>query len=232
MKQITELNEKEILALTDDQLENMVQYKMAEEGIKILEYPTKPEFAPIPKKDDSAFKIGGVTYPIRNKKAAEEIGAVMAKYVEYFVNESYNQKDYSIKYLKPVDDYMTERLGKVEEEAYFKAETERKIAEDKATNKDVEQAYQVELNEYNDAYERRKEIEAFVYGIYNEIRNKYFDMDRLKAKYEQYLVLADGNEDTAMKFLKNAYTVSYQAEYFVQGLEAPVINDVAEEPTL
>lgn len=224
MKQITELSEKEILALTDNQLNTMVQYKMAEEGIKILEYPNKPEFAPIPKKDDSAFVVGGLTYPLTNKGAAEEISKIMAKYREYFINTAYNQKDYSIKYLKPLDDYATDNLGKVSEEQFFKAETERKISEDKQLNKDIEQAYQVELAEYNEAYERRKEIESVIYGAFHEVNTKYADMERLKAKYEQYLLLAEDNAETAMKFLKNAYTVSYQAEYYVVGKEAPEIE--------
>jgi len=222
MKQITELTEKEILALTDEQLENMVQYKMAEEGIKILEYPQKPEFNKIPQKDESAFTIGGLTYPITNKRAAEEISAVISKNREYFSNTEYSPNDYSVKFLKPADDYLFEKVGSLAKEDFYSAETARQIADDKKANKEIEQAYQVELNEYNEAYERRKEIEVVIYGKFREVVDKFREMERLKAKYEQYLQLADGNEKTAMKFLKNAYNVSYEAEYFVKGEEAPV----------
>ena len=55
MKTINELSEVEILALTSEEIEGMIKYKMAEEGVKLLKKPEEPDYHKIPDPDKTVF---------------------------------------------------------------------------------------------------------------------------------------------------------------------------------
>ena len=43
MKKINEMTEQEILALSEVDVQNMIKFRMMEEGIKIVDKPKEPE---------------------------------------------------------------------------------------------------------------------------------------------------------------------------------------------
>lgn len=222
MKQITELTEKEILALTDDQLLNMVKYKMAEDGIKILEKPIVPVYEPLPVKDDIAFSIGGLNFFTKDEKVAKELSALMMKNGDKFLNSSYTT-DYNNKFLKEMDEYSIKSFGKIEEVGFYTRDRIGVINGMIAANKKLKEDYEAKLAEYNSANDEADYIRVDIYDRFREVRDKFAKMEELKHQYASYLSLAGGNATIAMNFLKKAYNVSEEAEYYVVGKEMPEI---------
>lgn len=232
MKKINELSDKEILALTSEQLDKMVKLEMAEKGIKILEKPQLKELKPVPEKTEVAYNVSGVSYPLKNKEQAEKLAKVLEEVKSSFVNTSYVGSDYATKYIKEMETSSKEYLGKITEELYYSRTQITSIKEVIDENKAIKEAYDAELSEYNSAYDEAAYIREDIYNRRQEVVDKYYRLDNLKTHYEQYLKLADGNAKTAMKFLKNAFTVDAEAEkYVVDGKvddTAPILTVNAE----
>ena len=55
MKKLNEMTELEILALTDDQIEKIVKYRKAEEGVVLMEKPIEPSYEEEPNKDITLY---------------------------------------------------------------------------------------------------------------------------------------------------------------------------------
>jgi hypothetical protein len=224
MKQITELTEQEILTLTDEQLDLMVKYKMAEEGIKILEPPTEPVYLPIPQNDDSAFEIVGTNFYTKNRDVAEIISEAIASRTSELLKEGYTNYNYSDKYLKPLEDYETDQLGTIKQKPFYRKDTLLNIAPTKDKNKEIKEEYDQKVSEYNSAQDAADYIRVGIYSRYREVIKKYDDLETLQRTYNNYLQLAEGNKDIALNFLKKAYSVSEEAEYYVIHGEMPPVE--------
>ena len=57
MKKIGEMTEQEVLALSEQDVQNMIKFRMMEEGIKILDKPKKPELFEIEPADQKVYVI-------------------------------------------------------------------------------------------------------------------------------------------------------------------------------
>lgn len=57
MKKIGEMTEQEILALSEQDIQNMIKFRMMEEGIKIIDKPKKPELFEIEPADKKVYII-------------------------------------------------------------------------------------------------------------------------------------------------------------------------------
>ena len=55
MKNIKELTEQEILNLSQEKIDKMIKFRKAEEGIKFIDYPEKPEYYEVPKPNTKAY---------------------------------------------------------------------------------------------------------------------------------------------------------------------------------
>ena len=57
MKNISEMTEQEIIALSDEDVQKMIKLRMMEEGIKLLDKPKVPELFEIEPADTQYFSI-------------------------------------------------------------------------------------------------------------------------------------------------------------------------------
>jgi hypothetical protein len=224
MKQITELSEQEVLALTQEQLTRMVKLRMAEQGIKMIDEPTEPSYEVLPEKTEQWYSIKGCDYITQDKEFAETLGLILKKSALKFGNYSYVGNDYTHKVAKRLDDYAVNETGSVTINFYYNTSDAEKAKGITAKNKELKTNYGAELDLYKENQEAVDLIKLDIYSVYNEINKKYWQMDDMKRKYETYLDLADGNAKTAMKFLKNAYSIDEQTEYYVQGKKMPIIS--------
>lgn len=226
MKQITELSEQEILALTEKELSKMVKLRMAENGIKMIDEPIEPTYEMLPEKTEQWYSIKGCEYIMQEKDVAEALGLTLKKTALKFGNYSYVGNDYTHKVAKRLDDYAVNETGNVTLNMYYNQKDAEKAKGITAKNKELKTSYGTELDSWKENQENVDLIKLDIYGVYNEVNKKYWQMDDMKRKYEQYLDLADGNAKTAMKFLKNAYHIDEQTEYYVQGKTMPSITEV------
>lgn len=226
MKQITELSEQEILALTQEQLNRMVKLKMAEQGVKMIDEPIEPTYEDLPEKTEQWYAIVGCEYLTQSKEIADALGLTLKKSASKFGNYSYVGNDYSNKVANQLDNYGQNNIGTVSANLYYNANDASKAKTIGEKNKELKTNYSKELDLYKENQENVDLIKLDIYGVYNEVSKKYYEMDTMKGRYETYLDLADGNAKTAMKFLKNAYTIDEQIEYYVQGKKMPLISEV------
>lgn len=230
MKQITELTEIEILALTDEQLSNMVKYKMAEDGIKILDVPIEPTYAPMPAKEVQVFKVKGIDNYFWSNADAEKVGQLLKQLKGNMCSTAYPNYDYSLAWAEKESEtnYSFSKYGDVEPTMIYEKHVVLGIADLVERNKVAKKAYEAELKEYKDAENASSDIKSLIYGTYHEMAKKYAKMDDMKYQYEKYVKLADGHALTAMRFLKNAYTIDEKTECYVKGIPYnPVLDEEA-----
>lgn len=215
MKNIKELSDKEILGLTEEQLDKMVKVRMAEEGIKILTMPVTPTYKEVPAKTEIAYSVTGVSDKFLKKSDAQKVSDLLLSIKDNLVKTSYIGSDYNNSYITKLDPYNLDQLGIIKEDKFYAKEQVTEFNELLEENKKIKADYAYDLDEYNNEYEAGKEVREEVYGTYQRVSKKYYDMDVLKRRYEEYLTLADGNAKTAMKFLKNAYSIDLETEQYV-----------------
>lgn len=235
MKQITELTEQEVLQLTDDQLSNMVKFKMAESGIRILEYPTEPEYTKLPAKEWPLYKVEGIDKLFVNREDAEAISKLLKQCKEShsIATMSYINYDSSTSFGKLFveDDYSFAGFADVKQVDLYREKTMENIKETINANKVLKTDFEAAVKEYKEVEEHSQDIKALIYGTYKDVINKYHRMAEMQYHYQQYVKLADGNEETAMKFLKNAYSIDEQTEHYVQGKDMPTEDVEGYETT-
>lgn len=224
MKQITEMTEQEILSLTDEQLENLIKYGMAEEGIKILDRPKEPKYFEVPAGDVIAYKVGGFDKLFIDQKDAQSASEFILSLKKNLREDSYG-KHYSLKFLTS-DNYGFENIGNVQPLKFYSRELIEKIEGNYSTNESLKKAYEKSLKEYNENYESAEFIREEIYDRFREVQDKYRNMEHLLNTYTGYLNIAEGNSEIAMNFLKKAYTVDAEAEsYIVNNLNEKVLSD-------
>lgn len=226
MKKITELTDKEILALNSDQLDKMVKYEMAEKGILILEEPKTPNFIEVPDSDFIVYKVNGFSYEFSNKEAAENVAKVIADNKEYLLNLTYNNSD--LKHVQQLEKYTLEGFETINIHHAYSKDMIGKVNEIREKNKKLELDYKNRLASYQSEEEKAKPIIDEIYNTHYAVLKKYADMDDLKAKYGYYLALADNNEKTAMNFLKNAYKIDAETEEYVKTGKIKDVLDAKE----
>lgn len=233
MKQITELSEKEILELTYDELDQMVKYKMAENGIKILTKPSEPDYLSLPQKDWPLYSVGGVDKTFVMREDAESVanllneikgnsGLVQKESINYDSNLSFGK-------IFADDNYSWERIGDVTPIAIWRHETMQSAKEAIEKNKETKKSYDVELAEFKEADNQSADIKATIYGLYHDTCKKYREYEDMKYRYNEYLSLANDDDEMAMKFLKKAYGVNRETEnYILYGTPEDIILNGTE----
>jgi ribosome-binding protein aMBF1 (putative translation factor) len=212
MKNINEMTDQEVLRLTPEDLQRLIKFRMAEEGIKILPEPTEPTYISLPPKNDLAYKVGGFDFLIRDKETALQVAEFFASLSGKLFKESYNYTHYDHKHIEPI-----EKEFAVSPVEYYTKSLADRIAEDKTTNDKLKKSYEEQVKEYRENDESAKDIRAEIYNTYRSVVDKYENFELMKERYAEYLKLAEDNETIAMSFLKKAYSIDAECESFITG---------------
>lgn len=226
MKQITELSEAEILQLTNEQINKMIQFKMAEAGIKILTKPVEPTYQELPAKTELLYDVYGITYPFADKETAEMQGQSIQEVAKNMKNTNYVGGDYLHKKVSKLDDSILKSIGKVTEAWFYSAENVIKVSEIMDANKMLKKEYETLLSEFKANETEADYIRVEIWDKFKQVHAKHNNMADMKHQYERYLDLAEGNKKIALNFLKKAYSIDEETEYYVQGKEyKPALED-------
>jgi len=204
MKYITEMSESEILKLEGEDLEKMVQYKMALEGIKLLEKPSKPKYREVPEPDlelfycdllDSSYKFDSEA-AVRTLVELIESSGVYTTSHEYSVDKDWAKPGLAKSYGNP------RTIQSMKVYSVDQYDVCRSAFKDNAK---LEKSYDDKLATYKKAYEEAEWIREEVNEAYREAWNNENLRQSMYQKFQQYLLLAENNVDIAMNFLKKAY---------------------------
>ena len=222
MKKINELTEQEILKLSSEEIDKMIRFRMAEEGIKFMDYPEKPQYHEVPKPTTKAYycHLLGTKLSFTDM---EELNSVLEVFNNcktlHTIDSNYDLPEGHKNYMKsevenagwssdapdtiiPIVAYTYNEFSKIKE----------KLKEN-AKNKT---AFQDKVKEYDTVIKEAKWVKDEIIGRVNEVVSKYSKLDTYIYRFKtEYLPLADDNEEVAMAFLDKAYSLDKEQKEYV-----------------
>lgn len=204
MKRFNEMDETELLSLTDDQIMKLINYECALEGVPML--PPAPGAKPsiaMAEPDAQVFEIAGI-FTMDSEHAIRILDAFNsgALYME-----SYPGSDYNTKYLEPLT---SDKYGKpkIETKNIHSPEQWDKIKAEYAQISGKLKEWEKIDKEYSSALKERTSITDDVYGAILEARQHSYNRDCIRADFARYLELAEGNQRIALNFLEKVKDLS------------------------
>jgi hypothetical protein len=193
MKRYSDLGHEELVALTDEAVEQFIAIEIAHEGIMPISCPVVPSLeAEGIVRSSTAYEVGGILF--KNEKDALSV----ARLEQFESNYDYNI-GYDYKWLNPV----TERA--INKKDFYLQEDVVRIKEILQRNKIKREEYDRAKSTYDKFLSATGKIRDAVYSARNEALNFQKKVDDAKAILEQYRKLAAGDEAVAIGFFKNTY---------------------------
>ena len=215
MKTIEKLTDQEILKLTDSDIEMIVNFKKAEQGIKILSKPPEPIYHVVPEKDCDIFYIntlGDVVFEevTELKNLIDTIKGYKSIGQKYYNDGVYN----FTKNLK--SRYSNSDWDSISSEKVYSEKLYKDAKESLNANGILRSQYDKSTKEYNDYVDKHNYIKQEILEKHNEIHSKYADLNKYcNLMKEDYMPLAEGKEAVAIKFLCKAYSLTLSQEEYV-----------------
>lgn len=232
MKQITELSEAEILQLTNDQIQKMILFKMAEVGIKILTKPVEPEYQELPIKTELLYDVNGFSFLFADKSNADTAGQFLQRSSGNMKSSSYVGDGYTHKKVKHLDEYDLKNIGKVTDVLLYSTDDAIKADEISKANNQLKKQYQALLSEFKTNENEADYIRVEIWDRVKQVQAKHNNMAEMKYQYDRYLDLSEGNKKIALNFLKKAYSIDEETECYVQGKKyEPVLEEEGYQTT-
>jgi hypothetical protein len=227
MTPITEMTEQEILALTTADLDRLVQLRMAEEGIKLLQAPTEPTYADVPAPDVTVYDVGCLDSVVDDRETALTIAEVIGQGKTHLRSLSYG-RDYKTQYLGSGAESAAYQAGEFKAKKVYSWSLWQSVSKTIEDNAKLKETYEKGLKEYRDATNEAAWVREEIYGRFDDVCAKYAKLERLRDTFAEYLKLADGDQETALKFMDKAYSLTEdEKEYVLSGEPTGKMEEVA-----
>jgi hypothetical protein len=220
MKNINEMTEQEILALTEEDVQKMIKLRMMEEGIKIMDKPKIPELFEIEPADIQYFSIpllDGFAFTDINEatKVAEILKSANSLRKVYY---DWDKLGSDYKFLKKSRRYKfngDSDFDIISGWAYSD-KLYAKISSFAAQNKVMKEQAEKDQKEYENQLEESSGIVSEIWERVKEVKIKYERLERLAWKFAtDYYPLSDNNEDMAIKFMSKAYSLTDEEKAYI-----------------
>lgn len=222
---IDDLTDEQVLALSEEDLQRLVRYRMAEEGIKILDRPVEPVWEELPVPDVTVWAVGD--FEFTDHRSAEVVAETVTDLAGARTNTGY---DYSAGgygsalHVLPVRD--TEAA--VARKRAYSPEAWAVHKDALGQQATAKKEFRDRLREFEDAERQAEGVREEVYGRHTEVLATHERRQALVARYAEYLDLAEGQPTVAMAFLRKAYLADdadlaylYKAVGFPRMVEDP-----------
>lgn len=203
MKTFEQLNDSELVQLTQDEIDYYVKLKKAETGIRIINLPENPKYQDIPSPDLEMYEVSN--YIFKEKEKAEEIANVINKHLSGAFTSSYDyyRSGSDTKYAKSYDGSLeTVNIVRLYSQSMYNS-----IKDTVSSNKKIKEAYEKIEKEYDDENEKASEIVEKINQSIIEARERIQKFIDYKSRIVDYVKLANGDRDIAWNFFDKAYTV-------------------------
>jgi len=184
MKRYTNMAAAELLALTDEQVEDLVRIELMVEGIEPVEMPEKPSLSDVGiVESEIGFVVGGLIF--------EKEDDALEKY-DWTIGRRF-------KWFEPIVEKTPTKTM-----AFKQADVMRvsKVLQDNERKSDP---YARAQNDYSEYLRKSGDKRNGVWGAVNNARKAIQELNAAKAVYAEYLRLADGDEETAKRFFVKTY---------------------------
>lgn len=220
MKKINEMTEQEILALSEKDIQNMIKFRMMEEGIKVIDKPKKPELFEIEPADQKAYVIPILNgYSFTDFAEAQKVADALREAKSFRkVDYDCNKLGSNFKYLEKKDRYTYDDAGDfgISEIRVYSNKLYASIVDFAAQNKAMNEQVEKDMKAYDDAYAAASDITLEIRSRVTEVIEKYERLERLTHSFaNDYCPLSDNNEEMAMKFMSKAFTLTGDEEKYI-----------------
>ena len=211
MKRIWDLNDEEVLSLTDEQVARFVDIECAHEGAPIEpDYPgPKPEVED-PECDQVLYNVTGVPYYFDDKAVADALAAAFTGARMFDT-----KKIGTIEVVRDIPSYHSPQdFGTVSTKAVVSMQSYDKHREAIEANAALIRKWESAKSEYDSAIRERRKAADSVYEYVAEARKRDMRRKQLEKALAEYVALADGDETIALRFLHSAYPDAADFEQF------------------
>lgn len=215
MKPFEQLNDQELIALSDEQIDYYIKLKKAETGIKIINYPETPIYTDLVVPNLEMYEVAGRIF--LEKEKAEEIASVINKHLASSFTKDYDyyRSNGKYQYAKPFDG----SLETVSIVRLYSMSAYNSIKDAIQSNKKIEDAYNKIKDEYDEENEKATEIVDKIRDAIQEARERIALFHDYKVRIQEYLQLAAGDRDIAWNFFDKAYAVEASVKSMI--MESP-----------
>jgi len=201
MKTVNEYTVQELVALSNEELERLVDIEVMKSGIVLPEVPTRPSKYNNIEKTVAVWEIRNDSEVICAFPSEEIAQAVLAASKGDFLKESYIYEiGYEFKFM----------------EAYKKADIVKRYAYDetdlRAHAKKLKVAsfekdeYENAKRKYDEALRKINDLRDRVMSVYWQAMSDKENAEKIYRTFEKYKVLSNGYSSIALGFLKNSFT--------------------------
>lgn len=220
MKKINEMTEQEILALSEQDVQNMIKFRMMEEGIKVIDKPKKPELFEIEPADQKVYIIPVLDgYAFTDFAEAQKVADALREAKSFRkVDYDWNKLGSNFKYLEKKDRYTYNNEGdfSISEISVYSSKLYANIVDFAAQNKAMQKQVEKDMAEYDNAYAAASDITLEIRSRISEVREKHERLERLMHSFaNDYYPLSGNNEEMAMKFMSKAFTLTGDEEKYI-----------------
>lgn len=199
-KKVGELEHEEIVKLTEEQVDDLVDLECAEQGVTLTEKPEKPNALKVDSEPDlSVYEIAGLA--LTEPGPAAEIAALVKKHRECLVDSSYDYScGYSHKHAGDFTDKIEVTPGHILSwQKYQEIKGDLQVAEE--TKGDFDK----ELSAWTKAYDKRTKIRKDILMTVHKHKEAEDDYQRYMQVMKRYMELSNGDNTVARKFFEEAH---------------------------
>jgi hypothetical protein len=222
MKHINELTEQEILALTNEDVLTMIKLRKAEEGIKFIPEPPKPELFEIEPPDMVVYScelFGSVIAFTSANDMDEVVSLIKSKQGKFRVDYNYE----ALGALSSNFKYATENLNKysndwseIKSQKVYSIALYNQIVDKAKQNMKMQEEYDKAYKEYCASIDDSKWIEDGINDRVRQVRDKYYELNNHCCRFKNdYMPLANNDETVAMNFMVKAYALTDEQQEYV-----------------
>lgn len=220
MKQISEMTEQEILALNEKDIQNMIKFRMMEEGIKVIDKPKKPELFEIEPADQKVYVIPVLDgYAFTDFAEAQKVADALREAKSFRkIDYDWSKLGSNFKYLEKKDRYTYNNEGdfSISEISVYSSKLYANIVDFAAQNKAMEKQVEKDMAEYDKAYAAASDITLEIRSRISEVREKHERLERLMRSFaNDYYPLSGDNEEMAIKFMAKAFTLTDDEKKYI-----------------
>lgn len=203
---IKDMSHEQVIALNDPELNRLVKLALALQGVPLPgAAPEKPE-EPKVERDVAVYAVGGLFFTDRN--AAEAVGAVLASVASSAVKLDYEWQHVGSehKYARPYRSDDQASLSTITTERALSEPNFRRVREALIQYKVLQKQYEEDTKKHEAAVSAGDEVRGEIVAVYNDARARQQDLDRTMARFDEYMHLADGDVEVALRFFDKAHT--------------------------
>lgn len=220
MKTISEMTELEILSLTDEDVSVRIKLKKAEEGIQLIDKPQEPSYFNIEEPNITVYTCGlfGDDLVFQSiEELTNVVESIKKAKTKTKLSYDYSKLGSDFKYLDTLKSKrFSDEWSTISSNQVYSSELYSEISTLAMQNKKLKETYEKDLKSYHSALQESKWIEDEINEQVSSVRGKYYKMDNYARKFKNdYLPLANNDENVAMKFLEKAYNLSDEEQKYV-----------------